>query len=87
MMNGSIPALDEWVRKLVAGVPEAVGGLRHDLEAHFRAVMQEQFARLDLCTREEFAVQTKVLERTRAMVETLDARVVVLEQQSGTDTR
>jgi BMFP domain-containing protein YqiC len=87
MMSSSIPALDEWVRKLAAGVPEAVGGLRHDLEAHFRAVMQEQFARLDLCTREEFAVQTKVLERARAMVEALEARVVALEQQYGAGAR
>ncbi len=86
MMNSSIPALDEWVRKLVAGVPEAVGGLRHDLEAHFRAVIQEQFARFDLCTREEFAAQTKVLERTRIKVEALEARVVALEQQSAAGT-
>jgi BMFP domain-containing protein YqiC len=76
-----MPALDELVRKLAAGVPEAVGGLKHELEAHFRSVMQTQFARFDLCTREEFAVQTKVLERTRARVEALEARVVVLEQQ------
>jgi ubiquinone biosynthesis accessory factor UbiK len=87
MMSSSIPALDEWVRKLVAGVPEAVGGLRHDLETHFRAVMQEQFARLDLCTREEFAVQTKVLERARAKVDALESRVVALEQQLTAGTR
>jgi ubiquinone biosynthesis accessory factor UbiK len=87
MMSSSIPAPDELVRKLMAGVPEALGGLRTELEAHFRAVMQSQFARLDLCTREEFGVQVKVLERARSKVDALEARVAALEQQLAAGPR
>ena len=81
MDDRSTPQVDEWVRKLVAGIPEAFVGLRRDLEAHFRLVMQSQLAKLDLTTRDEFAVQAKVLERARLKVEQLEARVAALEQQ------
>ena len=88
MMNSSsLPGPDELVRKLMAGVPEAIGGLKSDLEAHFRAVMQAQFARLDLCTREEFHVQSRVLERARSKIDALEARVAALEQQLATTVR
>ena len=39
------------------------------------------FARLDLVTREEFDVQTKVLARSRAKIEQLEQQVAALEQQ------
>jgi ubiquinone biosynthesis accessory factor UbiK len=73
--------IDEIARRLVAGLPEAVRTMRHDLESNFRAVLQANLGRLDLTTRSEFEVQTKVLERTRAMVEQLERRVAELESR------
>lgn len=50
-----------------------------DLEKNMKSVMQQGFSRLDLVTREEFDIQTQVLARTRARLESLEKRVTELE--------
>jgi BMFP domain-containing protein YqiC len=50
-----------------------------DLEKNVRALLVAAFAKLDLATREQFEVQTKVLSRTREKLEELERRVVELE--------
>jgi ubiquinone biosynthesis accessory factor UbiK len=71
--------IDEIVRRLLAKLPEAAQHLRTDLEENFRAVLRGSLSRLDLVSRDEFEVQMKVLERTRARLEALEARVKELE--------
>ncbi|HSY07247.1 MAG TPA: accessory factor UbiK family protein [Steroidobacteraceae bacterium] len=71
--------MDEIARRLFAKVPEAARNMQADLEENFRAVLRASLARLDLVTRDEFDVQSKVLERTRARLEALEARVQELE--------
>lgn len=71
--------IDEIVRRLLEGVPPALKGVQQDLESNFRAVLHATLGRLDLVTREEFDAQTKVLERTRAKAEALEARLAALE--------
>ena len=73
--------IDEIARRLFARVPEAARHIQADLEENFRAVLRASLGRLDLVTRDEFDVQTKVLERTRARLEALEARVQALEGQ------
>lgn len=73
--------LEELASKLATGLPSLVGAARHDLELHFRRVLQEQLARLDLCSRTEFDAQARALARTRQQLMELEARVVVLEQR------
>ena len=71
--------IDEIARRLLAKVPEAARNIQADLEENFRAVLRASLARLDLVSRDEFDVQAKVLERTRARLEALEARVQELE--------
>jgi BMFP domain-containing protein YqiC len=71
--------IDEIARRLFAKVPEAARHMQADLEENFRAVLRASLARLDLVTRDDFDVQTKVLERTRSRLEALEARVRELE--------
>jgi BMFP domain-containing protein YqiC len=71
--------IDEIVRRLLAKVPQAARDLQQDLEENFRAVLRSSLGRLDLVTRDEFEVQTKVLERTRARLEALEGHVKELE--------
>ena len=52
-----------------------------DLEKNMKAMLSQGFSRLDLLTREEFEVQADVLARTRARLETLEARVAELESR------
>ena len=71
--------IDEIARRLLAKVPAAARNIQADLEENFRAVLRASLARLDLVSRDEFDVQAKVLERTRARLEALEARVQELE--------
>ena len=71
--------IDEIARRLLAKVPAAARNIQADLEENFRAVLRASLARLDLVSRDEFDVQAKVLERTRARHEALEARVQELE--------
>jgi len=51
------------------------------VEKNLRAALAAALGRLDLVTREEFEVQSQVLARTRAKLETLEKLVAELEQQ------
>jgi BMFP domain-containing protein YqiC len=50
-----------------------------DIEKNVKAMLNQGFSKLDLVTREEFEVQTQVLAKTRAKLETLETRVAELE--------
>ncbi len=74
MLNPKL--LDEMssrVSSLLAATPAG------DVEKNLRAALASLFARLDLVTREEFDVQREVLARTRAKLQTLEARIAELE--------
>jgi ubiquinone biosynthesis accessory factor UbiK len=71
--------IDEIALRLFARVPEAARHIQADLEENFRAVLRASLGRLDLVSRDEFDVQSKVLQRTRARLEALEARVQALE--------
>ncbi|MDR0441145.1 MAG: accessory factor UbiK family protein [Candidatus Accumulibacter sp.] len=58
---------------LIAATPAA------DIEKNVRVLLSGFFARLDLINREEFDVQTRVLQRTREKLEALEERVARLE--------
>lgn len=73
--------LDDLARKVSESMPAAVTDLQHDIEQNVRGVLQSTFAKLNLVTREEFDVQTKVLARTRQLVTQLEERVRSLEAQ------
>ena len=73
--------IDEIARRLVEALPPGLQGLRHDLEDNFRAVLRANLSRLDLLSRDEFLVQAKVLERTRAELERLEVRLTALEAE------
>ena len=54
-----------------------------DVEKNVRALLSSFFARLELVTREEFDVQARLLERSRAELRALEARVAELEAKAG----
>ena len=65
--------LDARIRALLAQTPAA------DLQKNLRALLTQQFAQLDLATRAEFDVQSRVLARLTAEVEVLETRIAELE--------
>lgn len=60
---------------LMTGTPAA------DLQKNLRALLTQQFARLELVTREEFDVQAEVLSRARAQLAELERRIAELESR------
>jgi BMFP domain-containing protein YqiC len=80
-------SINEIAQRLLASLPAAVRGAQADLERNFRVVLHNSLGKMDLVTRDEFDVQTKVLERTRARLGVLEARLAELEQASrGADS-
>ena len=52
-----------------------------DLEKNVRKMMTQGFQKLDLVTRDEFELQTKVLTKTREKLAALEAKVTEIEKQ------
>lgn len=68
--------------KLAALVPEDVQLLRADLEQNFRSLIATGLDKMDLVTREEFEVQTKVLARTREKLDQLERELEALKRDA-----
>jgi BMFP domain-containing protein YqiC len=73
--------LDELARQLAESMPQNLRAFGQDLERNFKAVLHAGLERMDLVTREEFDVQRSVLERTRAKLEQMEARLADLEKR------
>ena len=73
--------IDEMTRNILNKLPAGVREVQQDIEKNLHAALQSVLAKLDLVTREEFEVQTAVLQRSREKLTALEARVVELEKQ------
>lgn len=74
--------IDDLARRLSDAVPANLRAAQQDIEKNFRTVLQNALARLDLVTREEFDVQTKVLARSREKLEALERAIAELEKNN-----
>lgn len=75
-------AFDALAKKLYAAIPSGLHQVDKDIQAQFKHILQATFAQLDLVTREEFDVQTKVLARTREKVDALQKQLDLLKKES-----
>lgn len=57
-----------------------------DIEKNARALLSSAFARLDLVSREEFDIQTQLLQRTREKLQALEARLDRMESPPDQST-
>lgn len=76
--------LEEMAQKLYSALPSSLQNLESEVQQKFKEILNASFAKLDLVTREEFDVQTKVLARTREKVESLETEIhkILKEKQS-----
>jgi hypothetical protein len=51
------------------------------MQKNLKALLTQQFARLELVTREEFDTQAKVLARARSKLDELELRIAELERR------
>ncbi len=65
--------------RVAAGALGTLSGVKTEVEARLRDQLERVLAGMDLVSRDEFEAQTRVLERTRARLEALEARLAALE--------
>lgn len=75
-MNTQVSFLDDLQAKLQALLENTPAA---DLQKNLKALLAQQFTRMDLVTREEFDVQRQVLARARDTIAALEKRVAELE--------
>ena len=72
--------VDELFFKLKSALPlDALNEGKHSLENELKIMIQEFLSGLDLVSREEFDIQSKVLAKTRAKIESLTAQLDAIE--------
>jgi len=76
-----IQKLDELSRQISDLLPKDFTLLKGDLKEQIRALIHDSFRNMDLVTREEFEIQSRVLARTREKLEALEKVVAQLEKQ------
>jgi BMFP domain-containing protein YqiC len=78
-MSHAIPNFDTFFKQVTDVLPQSLLNVHQDLEKNLRVGLDSALRKMNLVTREEFEVQTGVLERTRTRLEALEARVAILE--------
>lgn len=76
-----IQKLDELTRQINDLLPRDFTLLKDDLKEQIRAAIHDSFRKMDLVTREEFEIQSRVLARTREKLEALEKVVTTLEKE------
>ena len=73
--------LDDIASKFSDAIPQSVKNTGDEFAKQAKQILQSQLAKLDLVTREEFDAQTKVLQRTRLMLEELEKKLAEIESR------
>ncbi len=63
-----------------SALPEDIQHIKDEIETNLRATLNASFSKLDLVTREEFDIQTALLQRTRAKLDTLQEKLSEIEK-------
>jgi len=63
--------LTNMTKRITSLLPENVQQMQDDLESNIHTLLQNALSKMNLVTREEFDVQTALLERTREKLEKL----------------
>jgi BMFP domain-containing protein YqiC len=77
----SIPNPEDLFKQVTQALPTGLFELHKDLEKNLRVGLDSGLRKINVVTREEFDIQTAVLERTRARLELLEEKVAVLESK------
>lgn len=72
-------ALEELTKRISSLIPGNVKHMQDDLENNVRNLLQTTLTKMNLVTREEFDVQSAVLQRTREKLEQLEKQVAQLK--------
>ena len=66
--------------KINALLPPGLQQVKTDFDAKLKTLLQQQLSEFEFVSREEFDIQSRVLQRTRAKLETLEDKLKHLEK-------
>jgi hypothetical protein len=72
--------VNAFVADVMGAIPEGLKQVPEEFEGLLKSALASAFDKMNLVTREEFDVQSKVLARTREKLAALQKRVDALEQ-------
>jgi len=72
--------LEQLTKRISALIPGDIKHMQDDIESNVRSLLQSTLSKMDLVTREEFDVQSAVLQRTREKLEQLEKQVEELQK-------
>ena len=73
--------IEEMAPQTPTALPPGIKSRGEEVDKKVKQVLQSQLNRLDMVSREEFEVQTKVLLRTREKLTALEEKLAQLEQR------
>ena len=78
----------EQIQRIASDMQNKVGDVirnspAQEIEKNIRAMLNQGFQKIDLVTREEFDLQSKVLSKTREKLEALEEKVSALEKNQA----
>ena len=75
--NQTINRLSDKINGLL---PPGLAQVKTDFDTKLKSLLQQQLSELEFVSREEFDIQSRVLQRTRAKLETLESKLEQLEK-------
>jgi len=78
--NQTINRLSDKIGQLL---PPGLQQAKSDFEAQIKTLLQQQLAQLDFVSREEFDIQSRVLQRTRTKLEALEKKTRPIGKNIG----
>jgi len=79
--NQTINRLSDKINQLL---PPGLQQVKSDFEVKLKTLLQQQLSEFEFVSREEFDIQVRVLQRTRAKLEALEQKLEQLEKTLGT---
>ncbi len=74
--------LTDLVESVSKALPPGFGELPENAKQNLKTTLSRVFENMDLVSREEFDIQTAVLEKTRAKLETLEQTIEELQNNA-----
>ena len=71
--------LEQLTKRISSLIPGDVKHMQDDIETNIKSLLQSTLTRMNLVTREEFDVQSAVLQRTREKLEQLEKQLEELK--------
>jgi BMFP domain-containing protein YqiC len=75
--NQTLNRLSDKINQLL---PPGLQQVKSDFDAKLKSLLQQQLSEFEFVSREEFDIQSRVLQRTRAKLEALEEKLDQLEK-------